>query len=506
LLWGIELTEIRKSIVFLLLIFCIASLAACTKIDATDVNFSVSGEVVFDGKPLENVEILINNVSATPNIFSDSEGFFIVSGLEKGDVISFNLAGYGFQPYTVKNRDIEGLLAVAERLKFDVSVRCDTARGTVVGAGSYEFGESATLTATAMPMFKFDGYFDGETKLSEEAEYTFTVDQIRSFTAVFLPITYTLTISNVPDGVTVSGGGSYVYGDTVRLEANNTDNYVFEKWLVNNIEITNKIYEFAYSVADTTVSAVFLPRLQTPEIEYVDSVVAWSPVTGASGYTVYLDDVVWFETEDTFFSISEKVYELPSGTIGVVAKGVGDDGDSLHAEILVSYYRPIDTPSNVGILNLGDIYLSFMTVNTAVGYNVLVNGTAYPLNYFDHEATINEIKVNVGKIFTSGGTYSFRVVALASIPEKNSAPTTDVNYVYTPALPSPVAQINGGVLTWSHEYSNVEFYAVIDGVRISLNGKTDYDLTALSNGSHSVIVEAHLSGYVDSSVDLIYTK
>ena len=57
--------------------------------------------------------------------------------------------------------------------------------GTVTGAGSYVAGDSVTLTATAEEGYEFKGWYDGDTLVSADAAYTFTVEGAKVFTAKF---------------------------------------------------------------------------------------------------------------------------------------------------------------------------------------------------------------------------------------------------------------------------------------------------------------------------------
>ena len=57
--------------------------------------------------------------------------------------------------------------------------------GTVSGNGNFKLGESATVRATADTGYSFDGWYDGNTKVSSDAVYTFTVTDNRTLKAIF---------------------------------------------------------------------------------------------------------------------------------------------------------------------------------------------------------------------------------------------------------------------------------------------------------------------------------
>ncbi|MCR5307417.1 MAG: hypothetical protein K6E24_00225, partial [bacterium] len=85
--------------------------------------------------------------------------------------------------------------------KFTVSVVNSIQNaGTVSGTGEVEEGKSTTLKAVAADGYTFLGYYDGETLVSDKAEYTITVTKDVTLTAKWMAKTYTLairTFSNV---------------------------------------------------------------------------------------------------------------------------------------------------------------------------------------------------------------------------------------------------------------------------------------------------------------------
>lgn len=66
-----------------------------------------------------------------------------------------------------------------------VATSNDTSLGTVSGDGYYDEGSTCTLTATAIGGATFGGWYEGNTLVSSNANYSFTVDGDRVFTARF---------------------------------------------------------------------------------------------------------------------------------------------------------------------------------------------------------------------------------------------------------------------------------------------------------------------------------
>ena len=99
--------------------------------------------------------------------------------------------------------------------------------GAVEGGGTYEEGTTIVLTAIANPGFTFDHWDDDVTSNPR----TVTVDHDMSFMAVFNVNNYVITVVADPvTGGSVSGGGSYTYGETAALTASPYSGYEFVGW------------------------------------------------------------------------------------------------------------------------------------------------------------------------------------------------------------------------------------------------------------------------------------
>lgn len=82
-------------------------------------------------------------------------------------------------------------------VKYTVSATIDPAgSGTVTGAGTYEAGQTVTLTAAPGEGYKFTVWTENGETVSESDEYTFTVDRNMALVAVFA------VASRLPEGYT----------------------------------------------------------------------------------------------------------------------------------------------------------------------------------------------------------------------------------------------------------------------------------------------------------------
>lgn len=153
----------------------------------------------------------------------------------------------------------------------------DTANGTVSGGGQYENGAQATVTASPTSGYKLSGWYEGDTQVSTDNSYTFTVSGNRTLTARFVEAAvYTIAATIDPEGSgTVTGAGQYQEGATVTLIATPADGYQFTGWQEGGQTVsTDTTYTFTATENRTFVGAFAvasrLPAGYT-ELEYVQS-------------------------------------------------------------------------------------------------------------------------------------------------------------------------------------------------------------------------------------------
>ena len=132
--------------------------------------------------------------------------------------------------------------------------------GTVDGAGTYPAGETVYLTASANPGWQFSHWNDGITTNPR----SIIVNGNATYTANFLQQNYTLTVNASPaEGGTVTGGGSYHYGDVATLTATANNGFTFISWSDGNVNATrtvtvtgNATYTALFNAAGTTMYTV----------------------------------------------------------------------------------------------------------------------------------------------------------------------------------------------------------------------------------------------------------
>lgn len=120
--------------------------------------------------------------------------------------------------------------------------------GIVSGAGSYTFGSSVTLSATAYPGYEFVGWYKGTLRVSLNSKYVFTkTAENEMYVARFSPIKYSLNVYltglESPSNLVMN----CVYGQTVTLNIAPQEGHT-----LSNYTLTNASSTAQYTTNNTT--------------------------------------------------------------------------------------------------------------------------------------------------------------------------------------------------------------------------------------------------------------
>ena len=182
-----------------------------------------------------------------------NSGYIFVMWTENGVEVSTSV-NYTFQ--VTANRT---LVAQFQINTYIINVSASPSNGGIVsGGGTYQQGESCTVTATANPDYTFLWWTENGNPVLTVESYTFTVTSNRFLVAQFQPNTYTINVeSNNDDWGTVSGGGQYYPGVNCTLHANPANGYQFDNWKKNGVVVSSES-SFSFEVtADATYTAYF---------------------------------------------------------------------------------------------------------------------------------------------------------------------------------------------------------------------------------------------------------
>ncbi|MBR3730378.1 MAG: choice-of-anchor J domain-containing protein [Bacteroidales bacterium] len=177
--------------------------------------------------------------------------------------------------------------------QYTISVSANpTAGGTVSGGGTFYSGTSCTLTATPNTHYDFTNWKMGNSVVSTNLTYTFTVTQNASYTANFSALqAHTITCNPVENG-SISANPTTAYkNETVTLSATPASGYFFSAWDVrdaNNNSITVTDNQFTMPDSDVTVGATFASGCTVTVADVEHGTVTASATNAIPGATITL--------------------------------------------------------------------------------------------------------------------------------------------------------------------------------------------------------------------------
>ena len=321
-------------------------------------------------------------------------GYAFEKWTENGTQVSTNAA------YTFTVTSSHNLVAHFKVLDYTINVSAQPSNGgTVAGGGTYQYGQSCTVTATASSGYTFSCWKENSNVVSTDASYTFNVSGNRNLVASFvaeLPTMYTIAVSaNPSEGGTVTGGGTFQQGYSCTVNATANSGYTFSNWTENgNVVSSNTSYSFIVT-GNRTLVAHFTANPQSYSITVTANPTNGGTVNGGGTYQQGQSCTVTAEpNRSSAFYYNFDDSQIPAGWTTI------DNGN------------PVGYGWQIGSAKLG---------STGNGHNGLVDfvlsesydnsyGVIYPDNYLISE------RVSI----TNGSTFSFWACAQdASCPAEH---------------------------------------------------------------------------------------
>ncbi|MGN0797690.1 MAG: leucine-rich repeat protein [Christensenellales bacterium] len=134
--------------------------------------------------------------------------------------------------------------------------RNNASAGTISSLTStYKVGDSATVTATTNIGYTWLGWYDGDTKLTDELSYTFTMTaESKTYTAKWSKVT--LDRNNTSAGTVSSLTSTYKVGDSVTITATTNNGYTWVGWFDGDVKLTDELsYTFTMTAENKTYTA-----------------------------------------------------------------------------------------------------------------------------------------------------------------------------------------------------------------------------------------------------------
>ena len=352
-------------------------------IDATPNNGAM-GTITGSGSYLEGTQVTI---TATP-----AEGYEFVNWTKGEEVVSTE------NPYKFTVTADVALVANFKLIpptKYNVTVTAEN--GTVTGAGEYEEGKEATLTATPAEGYEFVNWTKGEEVVSTENPYKFTVTAdvalVANFKKAITTITKTFDITQEED--TRKMGGTYlIYADddyTLRIFGYNGAG-TYQDDPTTEEDAAPMLFTPDYDDALNAVVVVTLDNENKKEVMQVTA-------TSEDGSTIY----------NLTINIALPSYE----TYSLVATGVKAENGEVEG-------MPIISLKGEGLQNGEEkVPFDFMVFESAEGYMA--------------EGTVGEIYVfsTVAEFFAENGEFNF----MATMQDEESKYLFNVDINGTMAQP-----------------------------------------------------------------------
>lgn len=140
--------------------------------------------------------------------------------------------------------------------------------GTIANTGLYPNNSAAPLIARPNAGFAFVSWTENGTVVSTTPNYTFTVSSDRTLVANFSSGSVITTASEPLLGGNTDGGGSFVNGRSITVEATPSANYAFVNWTENGMLVSaSAAYSFTVT-ADRDLVANFTPTASNPGIVF----------------------------------------------------------------------------------------------------------------------------------------------------------------------------------------------------------------------------------------------
>ncbi|MDY5969889.1 MAG: C10 family peptidase [Bacteroidales bacterium] len=219
-----------------------------------------------------------------------------------------------------------------------VSATCDTVQGYVTGGGAYRTGDTILLQAFAHVGFRFTQWNDGNTNNPRAIVVTGNA----TYNALFEQENYNISVNCDSTQGTVSGGGSYLFGDTLLLTATANTGYRFKQWNdgdTNNpraIVVTGDAIYTAFFESNTSINTVKILHFSLNP-NPARSFVTLSTNVNASSIQVVIFDMTGRRMLETSLSAMQTTMQiditsLPQGSYIV---RVESNGIQTHKKLIV---------------------------------------------------------------------------------------------------------------------------------------------------------------------------
>ena len=406
-----------------------------------------------------------------------NEGYHFVNWTNVGEVVS-NSPIYTFTATAAGN-----YIANFDLNTYDILAESNpTEGGVIAGAGVYEHGTTAILTATANTGYNFVNWTKDGVVVANSPTYTFAVTEAGTYVANFEVNSYTIVAEAYPtEGGTVEGAGNYDHGTTCTLVATPNEGYPFMNWTKDGVAVSTELtYSFTVTEGGSYVA------------NFVDAPVSYTVTAEANpeeGGTVEGAGTYYHGATATLTATANEHYYFVNWTV---------DGEEVSAEDSFSFEvtEAADYVANFALYDF-DIVLS---ANPEEGgsvdgqgnfyYGETITVTATPsLGYHFVSWTENDTEVSTeaeysftvtgDRSLTANFVRNVYLIAIGVEPLQSGTITSTEGYYYgDPVTLTATANPGYQFLYWTQ-----------DGEVVS------YDLTYSFTITQSCVLTAHFEAY-----------
>ena len=226
----------------------------------------------------------VNNYTITASASPTAGGTVTGAGTyQEGSTVTLKATantGYTFSKWTKNGTQVStnanysftasadgAYVAVFTQNTYNITATANpTAGGSVSGAGTYNHGATATLTATPKSGYTFTNWTKNGTVVSTNATYSFNVTAAGAYVANFaeevVTTYYNVTVAAVSNGAVTANKTTAAAGETVTLTATPASGATFDRWIVyktgdvaSTLTVSNN--KFTMPAYDVTVAALF---------------------------------------------------------------------------------------------------------------------------------------------------------------------------------------------------------------------------------------------------------
>ena len=188
--------------------------------------------------------------------------------------------------------------------------------------GTYVNGQQCTVHAIPAVGYTFMVWRENGTQVSTQASYTFTVTNNRTLVANFQAQTYTISATADPtDGGSVSGGGTYNFGQSCTLAATPAIGYAFLKWTKNGTQVSTSA-TYTFTVTESAAYVAHFSILVTPPTVTTNAVTNATQTTATCGGNVTSDGGTSVTARGVCWSTSQNPTIADSHTTDGTGTGV----------------------------------------------------------------------------------------------------------------------------------------------------------------------------------------